>query len=300
MASKLISAVKRNIVRLNPNDKWLPDNLHYEVIMGSQAYGVSTDSSDMDIYGFAIPPKNQIFPHLTGYVGFGPAPTVFEQYQKHGIQDTDKAVEYDFTVYNVIKYMNLVAENNPNMIDSLFVPLNCVTHITEVGQMLRNDRKKFLHKGAFQKFKGYAYSQIHKIRTKQTHPGMSTKRRESIEKFGFDVKFAYHCVRLLDECEQILTLHDIDLQRNREQLKSIRRGEWTLEYLIQWFEQKEKHLEDLHNKCTLPDTANMPFLNQLLLNMLEHHYGSLGNVGSENKTVDLLVAEINSVLSRYQ
>jgi uncharacterized protein len=38
------------------------------------------------------------------------------------------------------------------------------------------------------------------------------KRREIIDKYGYDEKFAYHVVRLLNEAEQILTENDLDLQ----------------------------------------------------------------------------------------
>ena len=48
--------------------RWLPENLHYETIMGSTAYGISTEGSDWDIYGFAIPPRDNIFPHLQGEI----------------------------------------------------------------------------------------------------------------------------------------------------------------------------------------------------------------------------------------
>jgi hypothetical protein len=30
---------------------WLPMNCHYLTMMGSVAYGVSSDTSDMDVYG---------------------------------------------------------------------------------------------------------------------------------------------------------------------------------------------------------------------------------------------------------
>ena len=39
---------------------------------------------------------------------------------------------------------------------------------------------------------------MHKMRTKEPEG----KRRAIIEEFGFDVKFAYHVVRLLNEVEQ--------------------------------------------------------------------------------------------------
>lgn len=299
MSSKFIYAVDRNLLAVNPQQKWVKSNLHYEVIMGSQAYGVTQDSSDMDIYGWCIPPKHILFPATIGYVpGFGQQPEAFNQFQLHHVKDEDKGVEYDFSIYNIVKYLHLVVENNPNMIDSIFVPQHCITHITALGQMVRDRRKQFLHKGAYHKFKGYAYAQIHKIRIKDPNEKMSTKRRADIEKHGFDTKFAYHCVRLLDECEQILTTHDIDLTRNREQLKAIRRGEWTLEQLESWFTRKEQYLEELYQKSTLPHGPDWKQMNEFLLNILEHHYGSLQEVVRMDNT-SKLIEEINEVLLRY-
>lgn len=51
---------------------WLVSNVLYETIMGSVAFGVSTDTSDFDTVDFCVPPKDMIFPHLAGHiVGFG-------------------------------------------------------------------------------------------------------------------------------------------------------------------------------------------------------------------------------------
>lgn len=165
MSSKFRTAHVAEALDFPNSQKWMVDNLQYECIMGSQAYGVTQDSSDVDIYGWTLPPKHMLFPHLSGHVqGFGPNPETFNMYQKHHVDVGDK--QYDFAVYSVAKYFSLVLENNPNMIDSLFVPVHCVTHITAAGSILRDARKSFLHKGSYHKFKGYAYSQMHKIRTK--------------------------------------------------------------------------------------------------------------------------------------
>ena len=70
--------------------RWLPRNVMYETIMGSVAYGVSGDTSDMDVYGFAIPPKDEVFPHLRGEVaGFGTPRPRFEQFEAHHVADPD-------------------------------------------------------------------------------------------------------------------------------------------------------------------------------------------------------------------
>ena len=139
--------------------------------MGSVAYGVSSDTSDVDVYGWAIPPKDDLFPHLRGEVpGFGTPRPRFEQFQEHHVEDRDALAGhgrmYDLTIYGIVKFFNLAMENNPNVIDSLFTPVNCVLHSTRVGNLVRENRKLFLHKGAWPKFKGYAYSQLHKISIK--------------------------------------------------------------------------------------------------------------------------------------
>jgi len=139
--------------------------------MGSVAYGVSSDNSDVDIYGFCIPEKSEVFPHLRGEIrGFGENPGLFQQYQQHHINDESasggKGCEYDIVVYNIVKFFQKCMENNPNMVDSLFVPERCVRHITQVGQLVRDNRKLFLHKGSWHKFRGYAKSQMHKMRIK--------------------------------------------------------------------------------------------------------------------------------------
>lgn len=270
--------------------RWLPGNVQYETIVGSVAYGVSSDTSDMDVYGWAIPPKDDLFPHLRGEVpGFGTPRARFEQYQEHHVEDRDSLAGrgrmYDLTIYGIVKFFQLAMENNPNVIDSLFTPVNCVLHSTRVGDRVRENRRLFLHKGAWPKFKGYAYSQLHKISIKRP----KGKRAELVEKHGFNVKFAYHVVRLLMEVEMILTEQDIDLQRNNEQLKAIRRGEWSEERLRAWCSDKESSLERAYAESTLRATPDEPKIKALLLDCLEDHYGSLeGCVLNPDRAVEAL------------
>lgn len=254
---------------------FLPDNVMYETIMGSIAYGVSESTSDLDVYGFCMPPKTTVFPHLAGEIrGFGQQVQRFDQYQQHHIHDD--AGDYDLTIYSIVRYFQLCLECNPNMIDSLFTPRDCVLHSTRVGELVRQNQRLFLHKGAWHKFKGYAYAQLHKMKS-QNRQG---KRREIVEKYGYDVKFGYHVLRLLDEIEQILMEGDIDLRRNREQLKAVRRGDVPEADLITLAAEKEKRLERLYVTSTLRHRPDEPAIKQLLMDCLEHHYGSLDNAVS--------------------
>ena len=287
--------------RLPGAPSFLSSAIQYEVIIGSVAYGVSNDSSDMDVYGFAIPPKDFVFPQLRGEIlGFDDFNLKFEQYQQHHIFDESalggKGRTYDFTFYSIVKYFRLLMDNNPNIIDSLFVPDNCVLHSTDIGDMVRKNRQLFLHKGCWAKFKGYAYSQMHKIRTKNPEG----KRKALVDEHGYDVKFAYHVVRLLDEVEQLLLHHDMDLRRNAEQLKSIRRGEWSLMQLEDYFKHKEADLEKVYLASTLPDKANPDVIRQLLTDCLEQYFGSLSVVVSQQNVAELAVKEMQAVLKRYE
>ena len=143
--------------------KWLTDNVIYEAITGSMAYGFSIDNSDQDLYSICVPPKRIIFPHTENVVvGFDKNNERFNQFQKHNIYRADNKQNYDITCYNIVDYCRLLMENNPNIIDSIFVPGNCITHQTPAGTILRDNRRLFLHKGCYHKYIGYAFSQMHK------------------------------------------------------------------------------------------------------------------------------------------
>ena len=276
------------------------DGIQYEVVMGSLAYGVSNDNSDMDIYGFSIPPKEIIFPNLRGEIlGFDDYEIQFSQFQKHHIKDAaalgGKGRVYDMTIYSIVKYFRLLMENNPNIIDSLYVPDSCVLYSTPIGDRLRENRKMFLHKGCWATFKGYAYGQMHKIRSKKPEG----KRKIIVDQFGYDVKFAYHVVRLLNEVEQLLVEETLDLTKNSEQLKSIRRGEWSLEKLEEYFQRKEADLESFYLKSKLPDLPQVDTIRNLLMECLEQQFGSLGNLVNQDGKAHVTLGKIQDILRDY-
>jgi hypothetical protein len=322
---------------------FMKNNVHFEVMMGSIAYGCSSDNSDVDLYGFAIPPKDIIFPHIAGHIpGFGrKKPVQFEQFQQHHIVSKSAGKEYDLAIYNIVKYFQLCMENNPNIIDSLFVPRRCILHSTAIGEHVRENRKLFLHKGSWFKFKGYAFSQMNKLKNKTLNEwlhfckeydldhavgeeylkhdttlpkqvvdrgislirkidqsGNRSKRIDTIAKHGFDVKFAYHVVRLLNEVEQILTEGDLDLERNREQLKSIRRGDWSLDEITEYFSAKENELEALYTRSELRQVADEDSIKTLLLECLEMHYDNLDDsIVKPDRTLSAL-KEIQEIADR--
>jgi len=124
------------------------------------------------------------------------------------------------------------------------------------------------------------------------------KRAEGIQRWGFDLKFAYHLVRLVFEVEQILEEQDLDLTRARETLKAIRAGEWTEKALLEFFSSKVASLEKLYDTSKLRHRPDCEAIKSLLLECLEMHYGSLDKCVVEQDAAVKALREINDVLQR--
>lgn len=282
----------------------IEDSLQYEVYIGSSAYGCSSDTSDIDVNGFFIPPKNMTFPHLAGYIkGYDEeeAPYI-ETYNQHHIFDSsalnNTGRSYDYSVHSIVKFFKLCKNNNPNMVDSLFVPERCILFMTPLGQMVRDKRKLFLSKRCFHTFKGYAYQQLHKLRIKE--PGENSKRKEIVDKFGYDCKFAYHIVRLMNEVEQILTEGDLDLERSKEQLKSIRNGEWKLEEIEHYFKFNEDRLTKIYDESALIHKPRNSEIKDLLMACLEQHFGTLKNCVQTVDPAIKALEDIEKIIYSYR
>jgi uncharacterized protein len=291
MSSVVKNLAERGLIRPPAYAK----DTQYETIMGSYAYGVSSDMSDTDVYAFCIPSKEVIFPHHSGnIIGFDKENIdyeTFEQFQQHHIKLHDR--EYDISIYNIVKYFSLCMDNNPNMIDSLFTPERCILHMTKIGSLVRSNRTIFLHKGSFHRFKGYAFAQLSKAENKNP----IGKRKEMVDQFGFDVKYAYHIVRLCDEAEQILTHGTIDLERGKEHMKAVRRGEVPLADIKKWFGEKELELEKLYlNSTVVPMTPDKPRIKALLIQCLEQYYGNMDNLIKEFSSHEIILRDIKKLI----
>lgn len=298
MAKGLVKVVKNHILTDSPDKLWIWENCQYVTLMGSRAYGTERKDSDYDVYGFTIPPKEYIFPHEFGYVvGLDKLPE-FDQ-KSFPPKDNTKKLYYEktdveYTIYGIVRYFFFLMGNNPNVIDSLFTRENCVLKCTKVGAMVRDNKKIFLHKLCWYKFKNYAIGQLKGAKS-QTRKG---KRKDVVEKHGYDLKFALHVFRLLDEIEQLLRFQDIDLMRNKEELKRIRDGMYTLDEVEKMANERVEHLEKLYHETDLPDEPRKKEIKQLLFRCLEEHFGSM-SVVEKNHDMEELKKEMYQVLSKY-
>ncbi len=126
------------------NFKKAENLLLYKVIAGSRAYGLELPTSDTDIRGIFLQPNEYRLGN--GYLE----------------QVNDK--KNDIVFYELNRFINLLANNNPNVIENLFVPKDKILIFNDRIKPLYENRYKFLTKKIRFTFGGYAISQIKKAR----------------------------------------------------------------------------------------------------------------------------------------
>jgi len=281
--------------RFNKKEHWIRENLICEVIMGSQAYGCQTDESDTDIVGVVMNKHEHLFPQAYDYIlGFDDIPN-FKHKSINGPQGRvvmENGKDLEGSWHSLTDFFFLAAKKgSPNMVELLFTNRNLITFAHPVFWMLKDNRKLFLSMKSFNAFKGYCFQQISRAkrgqkRWEETGECDNSKRKVYYEKYGMDVKQNYHPLRLLDMCDQLIKIGDIDLQRNKEECKSMRRGEWG-----DSFDDFEKYvMEKLHgleswcdnNTPAIPHIPQAEPLHVLLGECIEEWYGSFdkGQKGS--------------------
>jgi len=126
------------------NFKKAENSLLYKVIAGSKAYGLDIPTSDTDIRGIYLQPNEYRLGN--GY--------------KEQVNDTKNDIVY----YELNRFVNLLAKNNPNIIENLFVPYDKILIFDKRIEPLYDKRREFLSKKIKFTFGGYAISQIKKAR----------------------------------------------------------------------------------------------------------------------------------------
>lgn len=112
----------------------------FECISGSRAYGLSTESSDWDVRGVFILPKVDFYSF---------------NYQDQ-ISDEKNNVIY----YELKKFLDLLAKNNPNMLELLNIPNDCILYQHSLYSRIKVEF--FLSRLCKETFANYAMSQLKK------------------------------------------------------------------------------------------------------------------------------------------
>ncbi len=138
----------RNIQRMDTPEQLLATHSHailFECIAGSRAYGTANANSDEDTRGiFAVPARNYL--NLERPVD--------------QVSDERGNVVY----YSLRRVIELLTQANPNILELLFMPDDCVLKTSPEMQELIAARDIFVSKQCAGTHAGYAMSQIKKAR----------------------------------------------------------------------------------------------------------------------------------------
>ncbi|MBI5603935.1 MAG: nucleotidyltransferase domain-containing protein [Deltaproteobacteria bacterium] len=222
---------------------------------GSIAHGLYVPSADpnsiddKDVMAVCVPPLDYYF----GLKEFG----------SRGTKEI-KQNEWDIVVYEVRKFIRLLARGNPNVLMMLWLDRSDYLKVTEAGRLLLDNRQIFVGRHVYQAFAGYARSQLYKM----THLGfqgyMGAKRKNLVERYGYDCKNAAHLIRLLRMGIEFLRDGQLQVRRHdAEQLLAIKRGEWTLEQVKAEAEQGFQRAEEAYSASPLPPGPDMDRINEL-------------------------------------
>lgn len=157
-------------------------NLILEGVVGSTAYNLAHENSDIDKKGiFAFDTKD-----------------LFSINYKN-LNDVKATTDPDNTWYEAARYCSLALKCNPNILELLY--LSEYTVKTDLGEMLREIRSDFLSAPAIRgAYINYARSQLHEIE-KKGHFGSDLKKRTE--------KHARHLVRLMMQGFQLYSTGEL-------------------------------------------------------------------------------------------
>lgn len=90
-------------------------------------------------------------------------------------------------------------------------------------------------------------------------------------KFGYDTKHAYHLVRLIRMCQEILSTGRVIVRRpDWEELMAIRNGAWTYDQLMDYAMSVDRLLDKLcRETIAIPDEPDFDFLDNLCIEAIE-------------------------------
>jgi len=120
-------------------------------LSGSRAYGFSNPESDYDYRGVFIAPRQSLFD-----LGFA---------SQRESKESKDGKNGEKVLFEIRKLFQLMCDNNPNTIEFLFVPDDCILSTSDLWNQVIKKRSIFLSKKVRYSFSGYAIAQMKRIRT---------------------------------------------------------------------------------------------------------------------------------------
>jgi len=210
------------------------DRVIFRCVIGSRAYGLDDENSDIDRRGIYLPPAD------LHWSLFG----VPEQLENDEMQEA---------YWELQKFIVLALKANPNVLECLYTPI--VETATPLAQELLDMKTIFLSRMVYQTYNGYVMSQFKKMRTDIRNQGQ------------VKWKHVMHLIRLLRSGITVLRAGFVPVQvgDHREALLKIKAGEMPWDEIESWRLGLHKQFERAFEETTLPERPDYERANEYLI-----------------------------------
>jgi predicted nucleotidyltransferase len=246
----------------------------YVTTVGSKLYNIDTESSDRDFKGFG----HETLDCILGLKNFEQ-----QDYDNH----LEGAAQVQGVLYSTRRFFHILMKSNPTVLEVVFADKKYVVHSTPLGEEICSFvRKNMVTKAYFKSYSAYHMAQMRKMQT--INP--IGKRKELVDKYSYDVKFAAHAIRLAKQCSEVMMTGELNptLSGNiRDTIIAIRNGLVSKEDALKLMEESDKEMYVAYGKSKLADNIDFDFVNEYLVGIYREY---VRNARHYNKTdsIDVL------------
>jgi predicted nucleotidyltransferase len=225
--------------------------------LGSKSYGTSTPESDDDFMGVAIAPLSC----YTGLDSWGTSGSI-----KVDRKETHNA---ELSVFELRKFLNLCLNFNPNVIPLLYLRPEDYEVVDFRGNILINNREAFTSRRAYDTMIGYARAQRKAVVDGDTGK-LGLKRKELVKKYGYDVKYASHTIRILRMGLEFFDTNILNVYRefDKDELLEIRNGKLSLDTWLKMVDYLLMKAENQKAIGYLPEKPNRELVNEICMSLV--------------------------------
>ena len=210
------------------------DRVIFRCVIGSRAYGLDDENSDIDRRGIYLPPAD------LHWSLFG----VTEQLENDETQEA---------YWELQKFIVLALKANPNVLECLYTPI--IETATPLAQELLDMKTIFLSRMVYQTYNGYVMSQFKKMQADIRNHGQ------------VKWKHVMHLIRLLLSGIQVLREGFVSVQvgDHRQALLKIKAGELPWDEVESWRLDLHKQFDRAFEETRLPERPDYERANEYLV-----------------------------------
>ena len=201
---------------------------------GSRVYGTALDDSDIDIIEVYVPSA---------------ADMILGHYK-----NTQKIADEDKNKYPLTNFVHMLAKGNPNVFPYLFTPPQYIEEEDKLVKWIRMRPQWFVSQRAVKAMLGMAKQQVEDMHTGVTGK-MGERRKLLVAEHAFDVKAAYHAVRIAAMASELAETGKMLVDRRNFDahfLVQIRLGQETAQSVEWWVDNFVKKAQFFMENLT-PD-----------------------------------------------